>query len=73
MHRAMSDHTAAQTRHLANLAGALVEAASDEGQTLECFRSMYGAVTVVVDDRAADVALHDRGATVHLRMDQGPE
>jgi hypothetical protein len=58
-----------QTRHLANLAGALVEAVADEGRTLEHFDGLHGTATVAVDDNAADVALHEKGVTVHVRLD----
>lgn len=70
MHAAMSAETDVQTRHLANLAGALVEAASDEGRTLERFDGLHGTATVAVDDRAADVMLHEKGVTVHVRFDE---
>jgi len=68
MHPAMSDPTAVQTRHVANLAHALAEAVEDEPRRLETFEAMGGRVTVTVDDNAADVALHDRGTTVHVRL-----
>jgi hypothetical protein len=64
----MDDPTVA-TRHLANLAGAIAEAAFDEGRKIERFDSMHGPVTVVVDDRAVDVAFHDRDVSVHVRLD----
>jgi hypothetical protein len=64
----MSDHTAVQTRHLANLAHALAEAVEEEPRRLETFEAMGGRVTVVRDEVGADVTLHDRGTTVHVRL-----
>jgi len=63
------DEPTVSTRHLANLAGALLDAVQDEARTLERFRGMFGAVTVIRDDAGADVILHDRDATVHVRLD----
>jgi CRISPR/Cas system CMR subunit Cmr4 (Cas7 group RAMP superfamily) len=61
--------TTVQTRHLANLAGAIAEAVEGEPETVESFRSMYGPATVVRDGTGADVILHDRDVTVHVRRD----
>ena len=49
--------TTVQTRHLANLAGAIAEAVEGEPETVESFRSMYGPATVVRDGAGADVIL----------------
>jgi hypothetical protein len=63
------DEPTVNTRHLANLAGALLDAVEDEARTLERFRGMEGEATVIRDGAGADVILHDRDATVHVRLD----
>jgi CRISPR/Cas system CMR subunit Cmr4 (Cas7 group RAMP superfamily) len=65
----MDDPPTVSTRHLANLAGALLDAVQDEADRLDTFRCMEGRATVVIDDAGADVVLHDRDATVHVRLD----
>lgn len=63
------DEPTVQTRHLANAASMIADAVAGEPRTLETFVAMDGKVTVVRDDAGADVVLHDRGVTVHVRFD----
>jgi hypothetical protein len=63
------DEPTVQTRHLANAAGMIADAVEGEPETVEILRCMEGEATVVRDDHGADVHLHDRGVTVHVRFD----
>jgi N-formylglutamate amidohydrolase len=66
----MSDPATHRQKDLGHVAALLLDAARnapEEGPTV--VQTAYGRVTVAVDRDAADVHVHDRGATVHVRLD----
>jgi hypothetical protein len=57
---------------LARAASLLLDAVDEAPpRTIETVETAFGRADVVLDDQGADVVLHDRDVTVHLRRDGG--
>jgi hypothetical protein len=54
---------------VANAAALLVDAAENAGRDRRRVQTPYGPATVVLDGSGADVVLHRRGVTVHVRAE----
>jgi hypothetical protein len=62
------EETELKTKDVANAAAVLLDAVENApGRDLSTLSTPYGPVDVVLDNAGADVVLHDRDVTVHVR------
>lgn len=60
-----------RTKDVANAAGLLARAArSAPDRDLKTVSTPYGNADVILDEKGADVVLHDENMTVHVRLAQ---
>lgn len=63
-----------RTKDVANAAAVLLDAVRNaEGRKLTTVSTPHGPVDVVLDNAGADLVLHGRDATVHVRRDGGAD
>jgi len=58
-----------KAKDLTRAAALLVDATDTAPRTLKTVDTAFGRADVAVDDRAADINFHNRGATVHIRFE----
>ena len=56
-------------KDVANAAAILVQAVEGAGREIATVSTPYGRADVILDDGGADVVLHDRSVTVHVRRE----
>jgi hypothetical protein len=65
-------HPPSKVHDLARAASLLLDAVqSAPNRAIETVETCYGRADVVLDEEGADVVLHDRDVTVHLRREGG--